>query len=166
MTPGYHRHVVFVVVAVLLVPFVELAVFIQVSAWIGVWQTLAMLLMVSFVGAWMVKQQGTGAWWRIREELARGRVPTAKLVDTGLLAAAGFLFLIPGFVTDAVAALLLLPPVRAVVRGALGRRFRVAAAVGPAPRARGDRGSRGWGTVYDVESRVRDPRPPRGELDQ
>ena len=153
----------FLVVAVLLLPFVELAVFIQVSAWIGVWQALALLLMVSFVGAWMVKQQGTGAWWRIREELARGRVPGAKLVDTGLLAGAGFLFLIPGFVTDVFAALLLLPPVRALVRGALGRRFRVVAAVGPTTSAA--RG-RDWGTVYDVESRVRDPRPPRGELDQ
>src|SRR5262245_49024278 len=163
MTPGYHRTVVFVVVAVLLLPFVELAVFIQVSAWIGVWQALALLLMVSFVGAWMVKQQGVSVWWRIREELARGRVPGARLVDTGLLAAAGVLFLVPGFVTDVVAALLLVPPVRALLRGAFGRRFRVTAAVGTPPSS-----SRRPGTaaVYDVESRVRDPRRSRGELDR
>jgi len=163
MTPGYHRIVVFVVVAVLLLPFVELAAFIQVSTWIGVWQALALLIMVSFLGAWMVKQQGVGAWWRIREELARGRVPAARLVDTALLAAAGVLFLVPGFVTDVIAALLLVPPVRALVRGALGRRYNVAVAVGPVPQRRSTSGS---GGAYDVESRVRDPRESRGELDR
>src|SRR5215510_8674527 len=163
MTPGYHRVVVFVVVAVLLLPFVELAAFIQVSAWIGVWQALALLIMVSFVGAWMVKQQGVGTWWRIREELARGRVPAARLVDTALLAAAGVLFLVPGFVTDVIAALLLVPPVRALVRGSLGRRYRVLGAVGAAPPRPSAGGSDG---AYDVESRVRDPRDTRGELDR
>jgi len=163
MTPGYHRIVVFVVVAVLLLPFVELAAFIQMSAWIGVWQALALLIVVSFVGAWMVKQQGIDTWWRIREELARGRVPAARLVDTALLAAAGVLFLVPGFVTDVIAALLLVPPVRALVRGSLGRRYRVLGAVGSAPQRPSAGGSAG---AYDVESRVRDPRDTRGELDR
>ena len=56
-------------------PVVELAVMIQVGSWIGGWEMLALLVMVTFLGVWIVKQQGVGAWSRIRRELAEGRVP-------------------------------------------------------------------------------------------
>ena len=130
-TDGYDRTVVFLVVVFVLVPIVELAVIIQVGQWLGVWETIALLLMVSFLGAWLVKQQGTGALRRVRAELAIGRVPAVALVDGMLILAAGLLFLTPGFVTDVLAVLLLIPPVRLVIRRALGRRFRVVASVQP-----------------------------------
>lgn len=153
--PGYPRTVVFVIAALFLLPVVELAVMIQVGSWIGGWEMLGLLVMVTFLGVWIVKQQGVGAWTRIRRELGEGRVPGPTIVDGALILAAGVLFLIPGFVTDALAVLLLVPPVRAVCRTGLSRRFKVVAAVHTA----GGRGTGVAGGVYDVDSRVRPPGP-------
>jgi UPF0716 protein FxsA len=149
--------VVFVVVALLLLPLAELAVMIWVGQVLGVWETIALLLMVSVLGAWIVKRQGAGAWRRIRDELGIGRVPTAALVDGALILTAGVLFLIPGFLTDVLAILLLLPPSRALARRWTGRHVRVMASVGPRP------GS-GQNDAFDVESRPtpRPPQPPSG----
>jgi len=123
--------------ALVVVPIAEIAVMVKVAEWIGVGQMIALLLSISIVGAWIVKRQGTGTLRRIRSELNAGRVPGAHLVDGGLLLLAGFLLLVPGFITSAVGLLLLLPPVRAFLRGRLGRRFRtrvVAYQVGGRPR--------------------------------
>ena len=142
--PGYHRPVIFVIAGLLLLPVVELVVMIQVGQWLGAWEMLALLVMFTFTGVWIVKQQGTGAWRRIRTDLAEGRVPGISLIDAGLILAAGVLFIIPGFVTDVVAVLLLLPPVRAGARTALARRWRVSNTIVTASGVRGD--------VYDVDS--------------
>ncbi len=135
---------IFVIAALLLLPVVELVVMIQVGQWLGAWEMLALLVMCTFTGVWIVKQQGIGAWRRIRTDLAVGRVPGSALIDGGLLLAAGVLFIIPGFVTDIVAVLLLIPPVRAIARNALARRWRVSTTVVSTSGLHGD--------VYDVES--------------
>lgn len=115
----------FVLLALLVVvPIAEIAVMVKVAEWIGTGQMIALLLSISIVGAWIVKRQGTGTLRRIRAELDAGRVPGAHLVDGGLLLLAGFLLLVPGFITSMFGLLLLLPPVRAFFRGRLGRRFR------------------------------------------
>ncbi len=116
----------FVVILLLILwPLIEIAVFLQVVQWIGVLDTLVLMLVISLGGAWLVKRQGVGTFARMRAELDAGRVPTGPMTDGGLLAVAGFLLLVPGFVTDAFGLLLLLPPVRAGVRVWLGRRFTV-----------------------------------------
>lgn len=118
----------FVVILLLVLwPLVEIAVFLQVVQWIGVLDTLGLMLLISLGGAWLVKRQGVGTLARMRAELDDGRVPTGPMTDGGLLAAAGFLLLVPGFVTDVFGLLLLLPPVRSGVRAWLGRRFTVRA---------------------------------------
>ncbi len=112
------------ILAVLIVgAVVELAVIVQVATWIGVLDTIGLLLLVSLLGAWIVKRQGIGLIRRVQAELAAGRVPGAVLVDGLLLLAAGALLLTPGFVADAFGLLLLLPPVRALVRAWLRRRW-------------------------------------------
>jgi len=117
---------VFVVVLLLVLwPLVEIAVFFQVVAWIGVLNTLALMVAISLCGAWLVKRQGVGTLARMRSELDDGRVPTGPMTDGGLLAAAGFLLLVPGFVTDVFGLALLVPPVRRGVRRWLGHRFTV-----------------------------------------
>lgn len=126
----------FLVVALLLAaPFVEIAVMVKVAEAIGTLNMIGLLLVISVAGVFIVKHQGTTAWRRIRVDLERGKVPGSSLVDGGLVMAAGVLLVIPGFVSDAFGLLLLLPPVRAVVRRWLGRRFQVRAAtyhrVGP-----------------------------------
>jgi UPF0716 protein FxsA len=115
-------------VAVLLLvlwPLVEIAVFLQVVAWIGVLNTLALMVAIALCGAWLVKRQGVGTLARMRSELDDGRIPTGPMTDGGLLAAAGFLLLLPGFVSDGVGLALLAPPVRSGVRQWLGHRFTV-----------------------------------------
>jgi UPF0716 protein FxsA len=105
------------------VPFAEIYVLLQVGHTIGVFNTLALLVIISVVGAWLAKREGLGVIRRIQRSMEAGRVPGAELVDGFLILLAGALMLTPGFLTDIVAIFLLLPPVRAVVRRELRRRF-------------------------------------------
>jgi UPF0716 protein FxsA len=105
------------------VPFAEIYVLLQVGHAIGVLNTLALLILVSMVGAWLAKREGLGVIRRMQDALNAGRVPGAELVDGFLILLAAALMITPGFLTDIVAIFLLLPPVRAVVRHTLRRRF-------------------------------------------
>lgn len=116
---------VVLLVAFFAVPFMELAVIIAVGRELGIVDTLVLLFVISVVGAWLAHRQGLGVLRAIRRELDAGRLPARHLVDGALLLVAGALLLTPGFLTDAVALLLLLPPTRAGVRAALERRFEV-----------------------------------------
>ena len=107
-----------------LVPIVELAVIIQVGQALGVLQTLLLMVVVSVVGAWLVKHEGIGVWRRAQRQLEMGAVPGCELVDGTLIMFAGVLLLTPGFVSDCIGILLLLPPVRAGLRGLVIRRLR------------------------------------------
>ncbi|MGH9154168.1 MAG: FxsA family protein [Acidimicrobiales bacterium] len=108
----------------LVVPFLELYVILQVGQAIGALNTIAVLIAVSVVGAWLVKREGLGVLRRARERVDRGAVPGRELVDGVLILFAGALLLTPGFLTDLVAVLLLLPPVRAAVRTSATRFLR------------------------------------------
>ena len=99
-----------------LVPIAEIAVLIQVGQQIGVLETLALMVAVSFVGAWLVKREGVGVWRRAQRQIDAGVVPGRELVDAALIMLAGALLLTPGFLSDCVGILLLLPPVRAGLR--------------------------------------------------
>lgn len=105
------------------VPLAELAVIIWVGGHLGIVETIAILVLVSLAGAWMAKAQGLFALRAIRAKLDRGEMPGAELTDGLLVLVAAVLLLTPGFLTDAVALLLLVPPVRAGVRLWLRRRF-------------------------------------------
>lgn len=107
----------------IVVPLVELAVLVQVASAIGVWNAIGLLLLISLGGAWIVKHQGMTVWRRAQLQITAGRVPTKEMADGVLLLLAGVLLLVPGFVTSAVGILLLLPPVRALVRGGLVKRW-------------------------------------------
>ena len=104
-------------------PIVELAVIVQVAGSTGVMNTIGLLVLVSLVGAWLVRREGLGILRRAQAELAEGRMPGRELVDGLLVLLAGALMLTPGFVTDTVGLALLLPPVRAVLRMVATRRL-------------------------------------------
>ncbi|WP_419946639.1 FxsA family protein [Candidatus Poriferisodalis sp.] len=104
------------------VPLLELYVIAQVAGGLGVGQTILLLLVVSVVGAWMVRRSGVGVLNQIRTRLERGELPGNELADGVLILLAGALMLTPGFLTDAVGLLLLFPPTRIVVRSVLVRR--------------------------------------------
>jgi UPF0716 protein FxsA len=103
-------------IAFILVPLAELAVLIAVGDFIGLWPTLALLLVVSVAGAWLAKREGLAAWRRFQLALAAGRVPTVEVADGAMILLAGALLLTPGFLTDVVGILLLLPPTRPLAR--------------------------------------------------
>ena len=104
------------------VPIAELWVIVQVADSIGVIWTLVLLFAVSIAGAWLLKQQGVSTWKRLRETTARGGIPTKEVTDGALILLGGALLLTPGFLTDIVGIVLLLPPSRAAVKGVF-RRF-------------------------------------------
>ena len=108
---------------VVFVVIVEVAVVIEVAHRIGALDTVGLLILVSAVGAVVVKAQGIAALRRAITDVERRQVPGAALADGALLAAAGALLLVPGFVTDAFGLLLLCPPVRSAVRRGLRRRW-------------------------------------------
>ena len=112
------------VVLFLVVPIVELTVIIWVGQAIGVVETLLLMVAVSAVGAWLVKREGIGLWRRAQRQLDSGVVPGRELVDGMLIMLAGALLLTPGFVSDCLGVLLLLPPVRAGLRRIVIRRLR------------------------------------------
>lgn len=112
----------FLLLVFVVVPIVELAVIIQVGHAIGVLNTIGLLLLVSFVGSWLVKREGMAVWRRFHDQVEAGAVPSREIADGVMILLAGALLISPGFVTDVFGVLLLLPPVRAVVRAALLRR--------------------------------------------
>lgn len=115
----------------LLVPVLELYVLIQVGQWLGTVPTIAILIADSLLGAFLLRQQGRGAWRRMTAAVTAGRIPTRETVDGALIILGGALLLTPGFVTDIVGLALMIPPTRAIVRPVLvawaGRRITVAA---------------------------------------
>jgi UPF0716 protein FxsA len=147
------------VVLFLLLPLAELWVIVSVADGIGIGFTIVLLLAISIAGAWLVKAQGFGALRRIQQTLNRGSMPTTELADGALIVFAGALLLTPGFITDTVGFLLLIPPSRAVVRKALVSRYRsrlrvVSTSTG-APRRPAD-------DVVDVDGREPGTAPPFG----
>ncbi|MGK2949487.1 MAG: FxsA family protein [Acidimicrobiales bacterium] len=108
----------------LVVPLAELYVIVQVAGGIGVLETIALLIAISFVGAWLARVAGLSVLNRLQRTVRAGKVPSNEVVDGALVLFAGALMITPGFLSDALAILLLLPPTRALVRGTILRRIR------------------------------------------
>lgn len=121
-------------VLLLLVPIVEIAVFILVGDLIGVWPTLGLVVGSAVLGALLLRRQGLSVLTRIRAETAAGRLPGRELVHGVMILAAGILLLTPGLVTDAIGYLLFIPPVRDLAWRFLRRRVTVIGRPGGAGR--------------------------------
>lgn len=94
------------------IPILEIAVFIQAGTIFGLWPTLAAVVVTAVIGAAMLRAQGLAAIGRARRQLDRGEIPVAEVLGGVCLLLAGALLLTPGFVTDTIGFLLLIPPVR------------------------------------------------------
>jgi UPF0716 protein FxsA len=123
------------VAAFVLIPLAEIWAILQVGQLVGPWWTIALLVLDSMVGAWLIKREGGRAWRALREALQHGRMPARELADGALILIGGTLMLSPGFVLDLVGILLILPFTRPVARRLLTtvveRRLVVAPAFGP-----------------------------------
>ena len=103
----------------LVVPLAELYVIIQVGQALGALNTIALLIIISAIGAWLVKREGMAVWKRFQRQVEAGAVPGKEIADGVMILFAGALLMSPGFLTDLLGIALLLPPVRAVIRGVL-----------------------------------------------
>ena len=131
------------------VPLAELYVIFQVAHQLGVLETVVVLVLVSVMGGWLVRRVGMGILARSMGQLVEGRVPTDEMINGGIVLVAGALRVTPGFLTDAVGLLLLLPPVRAALRLFIRRRVRRRIDQG-----RASMFASRFGTVVDVDGGV------------
>lgn len=112
-------------IAFLLLPVVEIYVILQVGHLIGGWPTVGLLVAESLLGAWIVRREGRRAWRALTATFRDGVRPERELADAALVLAGGVLLVTPGFVTDAIGLLFVLPFTRPLVRrlgGAYARR--------------------------------------------
>jgi UPF0716 protein FxsA len=109
------------VILFIVVPIAELYVIIQVGEAIGIVPTLLLLLLDAILGSLLLRHQGRGAWRRFNEAIAQRRFPGKEVADGVLIVIGGTLLLAPGFLTDIVGLLLLIPPTRALARSVLKR---------------------------------------------
>lgn len=137
----------FAVLALLYV-VAELSIIVEVAQRVGVLNTIALLFLVSMVGAWLAKRQGLHVLRRLQATVAEGKVPSGEIVDGFLILLAAALMIAPGFLSAGIALLLMLPPIRALARRSVLRRIRAGGGfVGVIPGS----GRRAATDVWDVE---------------
>lgn len=115
----------YLLLAFLLVPLIEIALFIQVGGAIGLWPTLAVVIITAVAGTYLVRQQGRQAIGNLQSSFSQLRDPTKPLADGAMILISGALLLTPGFFTDAVGFALLMPPVRKMVFEFVRKRVKV-----------------------------------------
>jgi UPF0716 protein FxsA len=109
---------------------VEITVLVVVGQAIGLLATILLLIAASVVGMWLLRREGSRTFAAFQEALRTRRIPHREMADGVLIAAAGALILIPGFVSDLIALFLLFPPTRAIVSRRITRRAQPPAAFG------------------------------------
>lgn len=116
------------------VPLVEIYVLLEVGGIIGVLPTIVAVVLTAVIGAGLIRAQGLATLGRVQQELDRGELPAVSIIEAALLLVAGALLLTPGFVTDSVGFLLLIPPLRRrAIESFIARRLAVVGGAGGAP---------------------------------
>ena len=111
------------ITAFILIPILELAVLLKLHEAAGLGNTLAIVIITGFVGAFLARAQGIMVLAQIRRDLAEGRMPAPRLMDGVMILIAGVLLITPGLITDTVGFLLLIPVVRSTIRAWLRRKL-------------------------------------------
>lgn len=153
-------------IAFLMVPIIEIALFIQVGDAIGLWPTLAIVVLTAVLGTWLVRTQGRMALGQLQASFSDLNDPTEPLAHGAMILVAGALLLTPGFFTDAIGFALLLPPVRMAVLRYLRSKVKVAEFQMGAKSARPARPAYGPGDIIDGDFEEvepdNNPGPPSG----
>jgi UPF0716 protein FxsA len=111
----------FLILLFIVLPIAEIYVIIKVGEAIGVLPTIALLIVDGVVGAALARSQGRQAWARFNQALAEGRVPAREVFDGAMIVVGGAFLLAPGFITDVIGLMLVLPFTRAIFRGLTAR---------------------------------------------
>lgn len=109
--------------AFIVIPLAELWLLVKLGGYFGVVPTLLLVVVTGIAGAWLARTQGLLVLMTVQRDLAEGRMPTPALIDGAMILVAGVLLITPGLITDTAGFLLLVPPVRALVRGWLRRKL-------------------------------------------
>ncbi|MGB0695698.1 MAG: FxsA family protein [Rhodospirillaceae bacterium] len=120
----------FLLAAFIGVPILEIALFIQVGGFLGLLPTLGIVILTAVIGTFLMRQQGLATLNKARTTMNSGAMPLRELFDGACLLVSGVLLLTPGFFTDGLGFLLLLPPFRDVLREFLGKRVQLHATQG------------------------------------
>jgi UPF0716 protein FxsA len=154
------------IVIFIVVPLAELYVIFQVGDAIGIPLTIAILVADSLIGSMLLRSQGRAVWRRFNETMQGGRIPHREVIDGVLVIFGGAFLITPGFLTDVIGLMLLLPPTRALFRrlvtGRLGARAAVAAGDYTNARVRARRGSAE--ADWDVDGTATERQDPEFEL--
>ena len=105
--------------ALLLLPIVEILVLLAVGQAIGGWPTFLLLVATSLLGVWLIRREGGKAWRALEQAVRSGRMPAREIADGVVVLVGGALLVAPGFVTDVLGLLLVLPFTRPVARSML-----------------------------------------------
>ena len=106
-----------------LIPVIEIYLFIKIGGSIGAFNTVAMVIITGFAGAYLARMQGMQTMFRVQTSLQQGIIPKEELIDALLIFVAGIVLLTPGFLTDAFGLLLLYPDTRNHFKRFLKRQF-------------------------------------------
>lgn len=146
----------------LLWPLIEIALFVTIGGWLGLWLTLAIVIGTGILGVSILRRLGLRSADRLRAEMGRMRDTIAGVGDSVLLSLAALLLILPGFLTDILGALLLIPPFRRLLTAQITGRMGIVSMRSDQPARRSD------GIVIDGEfvevepNRDDQPRPPSG----
>lgn len=114
-----------IVLGILALPLVEIGLFVTLGAKLGLWLTLAWVMLTGVLGVLLLKGLALSGGQRLREGLQEGlHDPLSPLAHKALMGVAAVLLILPGFFTDALGLLLLLPPVRGLIIKAVSSRMR------------------------------------------
>ena len=103
-------------IAFIAVPIAEFWVVTTVGGLLGLWPTLALLVVSAVVGAVMMRREGAKAWSALVNAFGSGQLPTGRLADAALVLVGGILLMLPGFLTDLVGLVMILPFTRPLIR--------------------------------------------------
>lgn len=97
---------------VLIIPFAEIYLLIQVGSIIGAFPTILLVVFTAVLGAWLLKQQGFATFQRFQQSLAQGVIPAYEMIEGPIILVGGALLLTPGFITDIIGFACLIPQLR------------------------------------------------------
>lgn len=110
---------------ILLLPLIEIGLFIVIGQTIGLWPTLLGIVLTGIAGALVLRWQGMGVLHQMRTRFAQGELPARQMGDAVLIGLGGVLLILPGYLTDLIGIVLLLPPTRALIYRLLARNLKV-----------------------------------------
>ena len=144
----------------LAIPLIEIALFVTVGGWLTLWPTLAVVVGTGFLGIFVMRLQGLRAMIDMQTAMKTMQNPMSPMANNAMIMMAGVLLILPGFLTDTLGLLLLIPLVRHAVIARLGRKMRGFTTQGSAANWNNDPRARYRDEAIDAEYSEIDPERP------